>query len=191
MSVLAAGLSMGVPTSPSSALLLLAAFSRHESALAWARRRATAAWGAIALESAPFDFNQTDYYEATMGRGLRKVFLAFAHTIDPGALAESKLRTNAWEGEYARSANHPEPRPLNLDPGYLTLGKLVLASTKDHAHRIYLDCGIYAEVTLNYRHGRWHHHEWTFPDYRRDDYQRFFSRCRDHLHRQLREGPAP
>ena len=77
----------------------------------------------------------------------------------------------------------PEPRPLNLDPGYLTLGKLVLASTKDFAHRIYLSRGIYAEVTLQYRHRRWEHHQYTFPDYRREDYQQFFSECREGMKR--------
>jgi hypothetical protein len=75
------------------------------------------------------------------------------------------------------------PRPLNLDPGYLGLGKLVLASTKDHAHRLYLSRGIYAEVTLNYQDRGWRHHDWTFPDYRRADYQQFFSQCRDYLRR--------
>ena len=64
-----------------------------------------------------------------------------------------------------------ESRPRLPDPG-----KLVLASTKDFAHRIYLSRGIYAEVTLQYRHRRWEHHEYTFPDYRREDYQRFSQR---------------
>ena len=73
------------------------------------------------------------------------------------------------------------PRPLNLDPGYLTPAKLVLASTKDFAHRIYLSQGIFAEITLQYQHQRWKHHEYTFPDYRRADYQRFFSACRELL----------
>jgi hypothetical protein len=74
-----------------------------------------------------------------------------------------------------------EPRPLNLDPGYLTPAKLVLASTKDHAHRIYLSRGIYAEVTLFYKDRHWQPREWTFPDYRRADYQEFFSQCRAYL----------
>ena len=179
---------MGEPTPHPPALLLLAAFSRYEAALAWARDRACQAWGPLALESPCFDFNQTDYYQPTMGSGLRKIFFTFAESFDPDKTAEVKLQTNQWEHEYARQAEHPEPRPLNLDPGYLTLGKLVLASTKDHAHRIYLARGIYAEVTLHYKHGGWESHELTFADYRRDDYQRFFSQCRELLHREQGKG---
>lgn len=174
------------PTSP--AVLLLAAFSRHPTALGWARDRAQQQLGPIAMESPTFDFHQTDYYTATMGPGLRKVFWTFAGPFDPGRMAEMKLLTNDWERQYAEAAGHAEPRPLNLDPGYLTLGKLVLASTKDHAHRIYLGRGIYAEVTLHYSQGRWQSHKWTFADYRREDYQQFFSQCRGHLRREHRRG---
>ena len=94
--------------------------------------------GRLALESPRFDFVETHYYDATMGPGLKKVFLAFQRPFDPAELVEIKLETNRWEQEYAAAAGHAEPRPLNLDPGYLTLAKLVLASTKDFAHRIYL-----------------------------------------------------
>jgi hypothetical protein len=178
---------MGQPTPPSPALLLLAAFSRHVESLDWARRRAVEAWGPVALESPAFDFQETKYYEPTMGPGLRKVFFVFARPYDPAELVDTKLETNRWEETYAELAPFAEPRPLNLDPGYLTLGKLVLASTKDFTHRIYLQRGIYAEVTLYYKHGRWQHHEWTFADYRREDYQAFFSQCREYLHRQRGE----
>ena len=74
---------------------------------------------------------------------------------------------------------------MNIDPGYITLAKLVLASTKDHAHRIYLRDGIYAEVTLSFHQRQWRPHSWTFPDYARADYREFFMRCREYLHRQL------
>ncbi len=177
---------MGEVHPPAPVLLLVAAFSRYESALAWGRNRAIEAWGPIALESPAFDFDQTDYYRTTMGDGLRKVFWTFERLIDPSSLVDIKLQTNGWEQDYAAFGGHPEPRPLNLDPGYLTLGKLLLASTKDFAHRIYLSRGIFAEVTLFYRRGTWEHHEWTFADYRRDDYQEFFSGARNHLHRRLR-----
>jgi hypothetical protein len=181
---------VGEPRPHSPALLLLAAFSRHEAALDWSRRRAIDAWGPLALESPRFDFTETDYYQPTMGSPLGKCFLAFERPFDPARLPEIKLLCNRWEEEYAQQGRHPEPRPLNLDPGYLTLGKLVLASTKDHAHRIYLGRGIYAEVTLYHQHGRWQAREWTYADYRRGDYQQFFSQCREHLGRQREEGPT-
>jgi len=180
---------MGKPTSHPPALPLLAAFSRHDEALDWARCRAEASWGPVVLASPRFAFDDTDYYMPTMGPGLRKVFWLFDSAgsgggraaFDPAALVDIKLATNAWEDEYAALGRHDETRPLNLDPGYLTLGKLVLASTKDFAHRVYLGRGIYAEITLYYRHRRWEPHQWTFADYRRADYQEFFTRCREYL----------
>ncbi len=172
---------MGQANSASPVLLILAAFSRHAEALVWAREKTDSMWGPVALASPAFEFSETDYYAATMGAGLRKQFFAFEKLIDPGRLAEIKLQTNAWEQQYAAVAKHAESRPLNLDPGYITLAKLVLASTKDHAHRIYLGQGIYAEITLHFRHGDWQPTQWTYPDYRRPDFQEFFTACREYL----------
>jgi hypothetical protein len=175
---------MGAISEPTPVLLITAAFSRHASALAWGRAKCEAAWGPVALESEVFDFVETDYYDATMGAGQKKQLWAFEQLIDPSTLVEVKRATNDWEAELAASGSYDDERPLNLDPGYLTLAKLVLASSKDHAHRIYVAQGIYAEVTLSYRKGGWQKHPWTFPDYQRADYQAFFDRCRD----QLRSG---
>ena len=172
---------MGQIHPPTPALAIIAASSRHAEALAWALQRAEQQFGPMALVSAPFDFTETDYYAATMGLELMKQFFACERLIDPASLAELKPQTNQWEAEYAALARHPEPRPLNLDPGYITPAKLVLASTKDHAHRLYLQGGIYAELTLGYRHRQWQPREWTYPDYRRADYQEFFTKCRDLL----------
>jgi len=172
---------MGQANPASPVLLLLAAFSRHQDALAWTRTKTEATWGPIALASDAFDFRETNYYDTTMGVGLRKQFFAFERLIDPAQLVELKLQANDWEAEYAALAKHDEQRPLNLDPGYITLAKLVLASTKDHAHRIYLGHGIYAEITLKFRDGAWQASDWTYPDYRRPDFQEFFSRCREYL----------
>jgi hypothetical protein len=174
------------------AFLLMAAFSRHAAALDWARQRAEVEWGPVGLASPLFEFSETSYYEPTMGAGLRKVLWVFERPFDASQLATIKRTTIGWEQEFARmaasgdvrdDAGEPirKPRPVNLDPGYLTTAKLVLASTKDHAHRIYLGDGIFAEITLFFRHGRWEDHEWTFPDYRRADYQTFFSQSREHL----------
>lgn len=178
---------MGDINDPAPVLLILAAFSRHDAALDWAHERAASVWGPVALASPRFSFVETAYYEPTMGAEIKKCFWAFERLIDPEKLVDLKIETNAWESEYAGISSHTEPRPLNLDPGYLTPAKLVLASTKDHAHRLYLARGIYAEVTLFYKDRRWQHRDWTFPDYRRADYQQFFSECRALLRRQERE----
>jgi hypothetical protein len=172
---------VGQIQSPPPVLLLIAASSRYADVLDWARQRCAEYHGPLALVSDAFDFAETDYYVATMGNDLKKQFLAFERLIDPAALPDIKRQTNDWETEYAALARHPEPRPLNLDPGYITPAKLVLASTKDHAHRIYLRDGIYAEITLAYRQRHWQPLEWTYPDYRREDFQEFFTQCRNRL----------
>lgn len=176
---------MGNISSPKPVLLLIAISSRYDAALEWARERITTAFGPAGATSPAFDFTETDYYTSTMGTELKKQFIVSAAPIDPGDLSAIKRLTNEWEAEYTASAGHPEPRPLNLDPGYLTLAKLVLASTKDHAHRIYLADGIYAEVTLSFRAKSWHAFDWTYPDYQRDDFQEFFTESR----KLLRENP--
>jgi len=179
---------MGLPNLHAPAMPIMAVTSRHAAALAWAVDRTQAEWGPLAATSEPFDFVETDYYQATMGCDLKKQFLAGSRLVDPTDLVAMKLQTNLWEDAYASMANHVESRPLNLDPGYLTPAKLVLASTKDHSHRVYLGRGIYAEVTLYFKTGRWQHREWTYPDYRRDDFQAFFTLLRDDLQRRAREG---
>jgi hypothetical protein len=174
-------MAMGDIRPPQPALLILGVFSRYESALAWSQERAAQHWGPIALSSPLFAFQETPYYEATMGSEIKKMFLAFERLIDPARLVDAKLLANAWEDAFRRECGFPEPRPLNLDPGYLTEAKLVLATTKDRDHRVYLDRGIFAEVTLFYQAHRWQPRSWTYPDYCRADYHQFFARCRDYL----------
>jgi hypothetical protein len=176
---------VGKSSPHSPVLLILAAFSRHDRALDWTRETAERSWGPVALESERFVFDQTDYYQGEMGEGLRKTFLAFEQLIDPSSLVAIKHQTNQWEAKFAQAAPFAESRPLNLDPGYITSAKFVLASTKDHCHRIYLSDGIYAEMTLYYQRGQWCHRDWTYPDYRTPEYQEFFMRCREYLRERL------
>ena len=132
----------------------------------------------------PFDF--TDYYELEMGENLRRRFVSFEKLIDPAELAGIKTTTNQIESRIAYECgfdtNH---RPVNLDPGYLTMAKLVLASTKDFTHRIYLRDGIYAESTLHYVDGKWMTWPWTYPDYASPRYHDFFNNVRERLRQKL------
>jgi hypothetical protein len=188
LAALTGAFAMAAARPPTPQLLVVAAFSRHADALAWGRSRLEAAHGPVGLCSEPFAFDQTAYYEPTMGAGLRKQFLAFRDLVCPDVLADVKLRTNALEAELAATGTYPEPRPLNLDPGLLALGKFVLATTKDQAHRIYLRDGIFAEVTLFFRAGAFEPWPWTYADYRTDAVRDWLRQARDYYRQRLREA---
>ncbi len=137
----------------------------------------TALLGPTDLRSGTFPFDSTQYYDRQMGSPLARSFFGFAGLISPAGLAGIKLETNALEEGLARRFPSVE-RPVNLDPGYLEESKVVLASTKNFFHRIFLGEGIYAEVTLHWQGGRWQYFPWTFPDFRTGRYDTFFSQLR-------------
>ncbi|GIW82669.1 MAG: GTP-binding protein [Gemmatales bacterium] len=171
---------------PEPAMLVVAVFSRYDEALAWSRHRLSTEFGPIALAGEPFAFTQTDYYQGTMGPNLQKQLLAFEELVPPDHLANIKLRTNDLEKEFAASAEFPEDRPLNLDPGILTLGKFMLATTKNQAHRIYLSQGIYAEVTLRFQAKSFAPWPWTYADYREPYVIGFLNEVREYYRRKIR-----
>jgi hypothetical protein len=166
-------------------LLVTAVFSRHEAHLAWARDRLSSAYGPLALVGIPYRFNQTAYYEQTMGTDLLKQLVAFERLVQPDCLPLVKNHTNSLEEQLAAADRHAEPRPLNIDPGMLSLGKFQLATTKDQAHRIYLGAGIFAEVTLRFEAGQWEPWPWTYADYRQACVRTFLLQARDYYREQL------
>ena len=167
-------------------LLIVAMVSRYADALTWSIEQLTKMHGVVAMESPVYDFVETEYYQKTMGDDLKKQFVAFEQLVSPEAIVAAKINSNDLEVEFAASHDHPEDRPVNLDPGYISEAKLVLATTKDRDHRLYLFDGIFAEVTLHYRSKAWCSSRWTYPDYQREDFQEFFTRCRLHLRDQYR-----
>jgi hypothetical protein len=178
---------MADPRLPDPVVLIIAGFSRHVAALEWARRKLEQVFGPVALVSPLFDFNQTRYYEPTMGPELRKQFLVFDRLVAADCLAVVKRLTNDLEAELAGMRTYPEARPLNLDPGILTLGKFLLATTKDQAHRIYLRDGIYAEVTLRFQDGKYEPWPWTYADYREPALLAFLKEARTWFREQQRK----
>ncbi|MDO4576247.1 MAG: DUF4416 family protein [Planctomycetia bacterium] len=172
---------MGTIHQPPLVLPITAVFTRFPASLEWVKEKITANWGKIVLESPAYPFEQTGYYDATMGTGLRKIFYAMEPAMEASRLVEMKHQSNAWEDAYAECFPQDVSRPVNIDPGYIDLGKLVLASSKDFAHRIYMADGIYAEITLFFRRGKWCGHDFTFPDYRAETYHPFFDQCRQRL----------
>jgi hypothetical protein len=151
--------------------------------------RLTAAYGVIdhRSEIIPFDF--TDYYDAEMGDLIDRVFFSFERLIEADQLPEIKRQTNQLEDELGSIFKTPSSaikRPVNLDPGYIEQAKVVLASTKNFYHRIYLGGGIFGEVTMHFRNNTYQFFPWTYPDYQSKDYQDFFLRMRQIFRSQLR-----
>ncbi|MCD6416427.1 MAG: DUF4416 family protein [Planctomycetes bacterium] len=169
---------MGEVSRPEPVNLICAVLAGREDWLAAGKARLVEAFGPIDLESEHWPFRHTDYYREEMGGGLIRVIYSFQDLIGPGDLAAVKHTTNRLEKELAGSLKDAPARPLNLDPGYVEASKMVLATTKNYSHRVYLGDGIYGESTLRWRGGRFEPWEWTYPDYSSPGYMAFFARVR-------------
>ncbi len=132
-------------------------------------------FGRIDFESRTLAFTHTNYYEAEFGKNLKRKFISFEKLIQPQNLPEIKINTYIIEEKLSKDGL----RLINIDPGYLDMAKLILASTKDYKHRICLDKGIYAEITLSYHNKSFTPWEWTYPDYKSADYITIFNNIRD------------
>jgi len=138
--------------------------------------------GQAVLKSDPIPFTHTKYYSDEMGSELSRQWYVFDKLVLPDELVGLKHNTNIVEKKYL---NAKGGRNINIDPGLLSLSSLILASTKNYAHRVYLGQGIYAEVTLIYKDHRFSPLDWTYPDYRERSAIEFFERARGILKEKL------
>ena len=140
-------------------------------------------FGKIDFESQALNFQHTDYHQKEFGTGLKRKFISFQKLILPQDLAKIKNITNKIENKLS----HLSLRRINIDPGYLDLAKLILASTKDHQHRIYLGWGIFAEVTLSFQNHSFKPWECTYPDYATSEYSAIFNQIRKIYAQQIKK----
>jgi len=166
---------MGNAAKPAAVKLFAAVMYRPDFDLRLALAPLVSAYGAIESSYGPVEFSWSDYYEEEMGAGLLKYYALFKEPLDRARLPEIKNRANAIELEFSVDGR----RAANIDPGYLSKDKLVLASTKDFYHRLYLGDGIFGEVTLHYRKGGFRHFSWTYPDYQEPGLSKFLEAARD------------
>lgn len=144
---------------------------KEEETYCLAKERLTAVFSPPDLESAVFDFDFTIYYNEEMGAPLYRRFVSFEELIDPGQLPDIKLLTNKIEGETARNGK----RTVNLDPGYLSHANVIIATAKNHYHRVPLQKGIYAHIEyVIKKKNTLTPLEWTYPDFRSPGYMDFF-----------------
>ena len=162
--------------------LVVGCIFKKESALSRAELILKRRFGKIDFSSRILPFNHTVYYEKEFGIDLKRKFLSFQKLILPQQLPQIKIITNKIEARLSLDS----ARQVNIDPGYLDLSKLILASTKDYKHRIYLNKGIYAEVTLFYQDSAFRFWEWTYPDYKTAEYIDIFNRIREIYAQQIK-----
>lgn len=147
-----------------------------EDAFSEAMAAVTECYGDLDLRSPMFPFDHTSYYHQEMGDGLRKQFLGFAELRPAEELVPLKLLAMDIEHLLAIEGR----RRVNIDPGYLELAKVVVASHKNYDHRVHLGHGVFGDVQLRYRGGRFVTNDWTYPDYASEVGLRFMSQLRDH-----------
>jgi len=165
--------------------LFIGVLVAHSKLIPEVEQRLVTAYGAIDHRSPVIPFDFTDYYQCEMGDVIDRILFSFERLIEADQLPEIKRQTNRLEEEVV-SLYQPVSRPANLDPGYVEQAKVILASTKNFYHRIYLGGGIFGEVTMHFKNNTYQFFPWTYPDYQSKEYQDFFLKMR-HIYRgQLR-----
>ena len=171
---------------PNPVKLIVGILAADKSCLNAAADAVSKQFGKIDLTSDVWPFTKTDYYNKEMGTNILRSFVTIDKLICPGDLAQIKHKANAIEQALPQALKHEFPRPVNLDPGYIEPSKLVLASTKNFSHRIYIGENMFAEVTLVVDRGKWSIMRYTFPDYQQEFYWEFFEQARKRLLQQLK-----
>jgi len=172
---------MSQPELSEKVKLIMSLFSPEKALIERVLEALVQQYGEIDWISPEMFFDRTRYYEKEMGWPLHRRFLSFEKLISPEMLVEVKLKTNDLETAFLKG----EKRRINIDPGYISLERLVLATGKNYIHRIYLGKGIYADLTLVFKRGGFVPLEWTYPDYADpkmiDDFNAIRSRYLDRL----------
>jgi len=171
------------PEAPQPVKLFCGILYSDEALLARAAEALQQDFGSIDYKSPLFPFEITDYYVPEMGRPIIRCFWSFHLLVSPRILAESKIICNRLEEQMAVEGR----RKVNLDPGYMDYDKVVLASAKYNAHKIYLDQGIYADLTFRYERGFYKPSEYAFPDFKSGLYNTVFLHIRARYKGQLRK----
>jgi hypothetical protein len=172
---------MAIPVIPVKAKLFVGIITPSEENLSTAEPQLVKKFGGIDFRSPNIPFVHTDYY-SSIGNRLFKVLLSFEKLIPRENIVQIKLFTNKLEKKISK-----DKRKINIDPGYMTLSNIFLASCKEYFHRVYLDKGIYLENELKYVEKRYAAWDWTYPDYQKAEYLDFFYNIRKIYHLQLKK----
>lgn len=173
---------MAEPIIPIKAKLFIGVISGDERLLLRAEEKLEKLYGKIDLRTERIPFTHTEYYNR-MGQNLQRMFFSFEKLIRRDDIVPIKLKTNSLE----KSLSGKGDRLINIDPGYLTLSNVFLASCKDYFHRAYLGRGVYLENEYKYIEMRFRAWDWTYPDYKKKEYLDFFHRLRQIYYPQIQK----
>jgi hypothetical protein len=165
---------VGIPAAPCEVLLFCSVLFSSSELAGQAVSELKDRYGSTLFHSDPIPFTFTSYYEGEMGSPLQRIMLAFDALVPRNSLPSVKNSTNSIEEKLMKDGK----RPVNLDPGILSLENICLATTKPYSHRIYVNDGIWAEVTLMYKKDSYHSLEWTYPDYASHELIEIFNHLR-------------
>ncbi len=168
---------------PPPAKLFIGVLFHNSEYLGQALQQFVEAYGEIDITSEDIPFTHTEYYKE-IGGTIYKKLVSFKNLIDRDTLADIKIYTNTVEFSFTSNNR----RPVNIDPGYLTLSNVFLASCKEYFHRSYIGKGIFVENEYYYTKGKYTFWEWTYPDYKKKEYLEFFHTVRKKYHAQLKEA---
>ena len=174
---------MGKPRAHIPVKLIVGLLSSEVASLSAARRALEKKFGKVDKTSGLMDFSSTPYYADELGQGIKRQFLSFEKPVSLRKNYTLKIYTNKLEYKFSRD----EKRFVNIDPGYVSLTKLMLFTTKNRSHRIYLDSGIYADLELVFAKKSFRALEWTYPDYRTKEYIDFFNAVRGKYVQQIQK----
>lgn len=152
---------MSKPKEPVQAKLIASLITENIAVLKSSLAVLYGTLGNMDFISEKIKFNHTQYYEKEMGKDLFRKIISFENLILPDELSSIKVFTNSIEDRHTENGR----RKINIDPGYIVMEKMILATCKNFSHRIYLSKGVYADLTLIYRGNNFVALEWTFPDY--------------------------
>jgi hypothetical protein len=178
---------MGTPGAPKPIRLFVSLIYQENNRMVEVEEKLTVLFGEIVSRTHPAPFLHTTYYEKEMGKDLLRYFLLFKHLRDREDLPAVKLRTNDIEVGLSEGGR----RTINIDPGYIALEQVILATTKGFAHRIYLGQGIFGDLTLIYTGGTYKPLAWTYPDYGSAEMISMLNCWREEYKTDLRGGPVP
>ncbi len=120
-------------------------------------------YGTIDYVSPEFVFSElSSYYEDELPGTVYRRFVSFEKLILPDMIAKVKQQTNEIEQKLSCGGS----RRVNLDPGLIGRGALLLPTTKYAPHRIAMHDGIYVELTLFYCGGDYDDFPWTYRDFK-------------------------